>query len=111
MEGIHTLKSIVLEGNWLVKVDLKEAYVSVKNAKSFYASSQGQVLPVQLSPLWPGLSPMGLYRDLGAGSNSRSGAGDTDGCLHRQHSGRHQGENQGSRVHSLYICYSAWASQ
>ena len=29
MEGIHTLKSLVLEGDWLVKVDLKDAYFSV----------------------------------------------------------------------------------
>ena len=27
---------------------------------------QGQVLPVQMSPLSPGLSPMGYYEDLGA---------------------------------------------
>ena len=29
MEGIHTLKSLVLEGDWLVKVDPKDAYFSV----------------------------------------------------------------------------------
>ena len=29
MEGIHTLKSLVLEGDWLVKVYLKDAYFSV----------------------------------------------------------------------------------
>ena len=29
MKGIHTLKSLVLEGDWLVKVDLKDAYFSV----------------------------------------------------------------------------------
>ena len=38
---------------------------------------QGQILPVQLSPFRPGLSPMGLYQDLKADSSSRSGAGDT----------------------------------
>ena len=56
---------------------------------------QGQVLPVQLSPFRPGLSPMGLYQDLKANSSSRSGAGDTDDSLHRQHSpdGRNQGES------------------
>ena len=29
MKGIHTLKSLVLEGDWLVNVDLKDAYFSV----------------------------------------------------------------------------------
>ena len=28
MEGIHTLKSLILEGDWLVKIDLKDAYFS-----------------------------------------------------------------------------------
>ena len=61
---------------------------------------RGQILPVQLSPLRPGLSPMGLYQDPEAGSSSRSGVRNTDGCLHRRHSpdGRDQGESQRSSV-------------
>ena len=63
---------------------------------------QGQVLPVQLSPFRPGLSPMGLYQDLKADSSSRSGAGDTVDRLHRRHSpdGRNQGESQRSSIGS-----------
>ena len=63
---------------------------------------QGQVLPVQLSPFWPGLSPMGLYQDLKADSSSRSGAGDTVDSLHRRHSpdGRNRGESQRSSIGS-----------
>lgn len=29
MEGIHTLKSLVARGDWLVKIDLKDAYFSI----------------------------------------------------------------------------------
>ena len=107
MEGIHTLKSIVLEGNWLEKVDLKEAYFSVKNTWSFYvSSSRTSSTSSNVSPFtWP--QPHGFLRKL---RSSRSGVEDTDVCLHRQHSGRHQGEKQGSIVRSLYICYSTWAS-
>ena len=66
---------------------------------------RGQVLPVQLSPLWSGLSPMGLYQD--PERSSQSEAWDMDGCLHRQYSpdGRYQGESQGSSIQP------AWASQ
>ena len=57
---------------------------------------QQQVLPIQLSPLRPGLSPMGLYQDPEADSSSRTRAGDTVGGIHRRHSpdGRDQGEDQ-----------------
>lgn len=64
---------------------------------------QGQVLPVQMSPLSPGLSPMGFYEDLGA-------LGQELGIRMFVYIGRHQGEKQGSIVRSLYICYSTWAS-
>ena len=59
-----------------------------------------QVLPVQLSPFRPGLSPMGLYQDPEADSSSRMRAGDTDDSLRRRYSpvGRDQGESQRSSV-------------
>ena len=42
---------------------------------------QRQLIPIQLPPLWPGLSPMGLYQNPEADSSSRMGAGDTVGGI------------------------------
>ena len=63
---------------------------------------QGQVLPVQLPPIWPGLSHMGLHQDLKADGSSRSGTEDTVDSLHRRHSpdGRNQGESERSSIGS-----------
>ena len=47
---------------------------------------QGQILPVQLSPFRPCLSPMALYQDVKADSSSRSGAEYAVDSLHRRHS-------------------------
>ena len=106
MEGIHTLKRLLKKDDWLVKIDLKEAYFSVpisqnhKSQEVFLLPIQQQVLPIQLPPLRPGLSPMGLYQDPEADSSSRTRAGDTVGGIHRQHSpdGKDQGEDQGPCV-------------
>ena len=61
---------------------------------------QRKLIPIQLPPLPPGLSPMGLYQDPEANSSSRTRAGDTVGGIHRRHSpdGRDQGEGQGPCV-------------
>ena len=79
-------------GEKLVKIDLKDAYFSIPIRK--------QGLPVQLSPIRPGLSPMGLYQDSEADSSSRTGVGDTVGGRHRRYSpnGGDQAKGQRPRV-------------
>ncbi len=42
-------------------------------------------LPVQLSPLWPGSSTMGLHQDLQASSSYTAPDGGSSGLLHRRH--------------------------
>ena len=62
MEIIHKLKSLQ-KGDWLVMIDLKDAYFSIPKSQQHKVSLlpiQRQVLPIQLSPIWPGVSPMGL---------------------------------------------------
>ena len=55
---------------------------------------QRKLKPIQLPPIRPGLSPMGLYQDPEAGNTSQMGAGNTVGGIHRRHSpdGRDEGE-------------------
>ena len=63
---------------------------------------QRQLIPIQLPPFQPRLSPMGLYQDPEADSSSWMRAGDTVGGIHRRHSpnGRDQGEGQGPCIWS-----------
>ena len=80
MEGIHTLKSLLQKGDWLVKIYLKDAYFSVlisKEQRKFLCFPGFTSSTVSLSA-WP--QP---HQDLKADSSSRSGAGDTDDSLHR----------------------------
>ena len=102
MEGIHTLKSLLQKGDWLVKIDLKDVYFSVPISKA-----QRKFLCFQLRdrfyqfnclPFGPASAPWvftktlkriaALGRELGIWLN----------CLHRRHSpdGRNQGETQRS---------------
>ena len=67
----------------------KEYLDQVKTLKATLPPRQqgrGEVVPVHLPPLRPGVSTMGLYQDPEADSSSRARAGDADRCLHRRHS-------------------------
>ena len=81
MEGIHTLKSLLRKGDWLVKIDNPHKTTTQK-VPVFPIRKQS--LPVQLSPIRPGLQL----------------SGDTVGGIHRRHSpnGGDQAEGQRPRV-------------
>ena len=112
---IHTCPSFQNGGNSYPQKPVKKGRLACKDRPKgrFFLSPdksksqevsllpiQQQVLPIQLSPLQPGLSPMGLYQDPEADSSSLTRAGDTVGAIHRRHSpdGRDQGEGQGPCV-------------
>ena len=105
MESTHTLQSSP-KGRLVSKDRPERCILFCPNKQRAQEISvfpiQGQVLPVQLSSFWPGLSPMGLYQDLKTDSSSWSGAGDTVDSLRRQHypDGSHQGEIQRSSIGS-----------
>ena len=66
--------------------------------------SRQHLLPVQLPPIWSGVSPLGLYQDPQTSHSSRERAGDVDDSLYRRHPpfGRIRGEGSGpSRGPSL----------
>ena len=67
MEGIHILKSLVARGDWLVKIDLKDAYFSIPIDQA--GTQEIPVLPVrrtdlpiQLPPIWANVSIVGLLK-------------------------------------------------
>ena len=105
MKGIHTLKSLVLEGDWLVKVDLKDAYFSVpisqENKKFLCFQFEDKSYQFNCLPFGLASAPQDPE------CSSQSEARDMDGCLHREHSpdGRYRGESQRLSIQP------AWASQ
>ena len=101
MEEIHTLKSLLRQGDWLVKIDLKDAYFSIPIHPDHMSFSVGKksyhftCLPFGLAS-----APQSLYQDLETGSSSRTGAGNADDYIHRRYfpTGNLQRESSGSRV-------------
>ena len=55
MEGLDLVKFIIRENDWMVKVDLKDAYFTVllpMNIKNFYVSfGKGDFINMYVSPL------------------------------------------------------------
>ena len=89
MESIHMLKDLPKAGDWMAKIDLKDAYFMIPIAQEDRVflyfewknkSYRFNCLPFGLS------SPMGLYQDHKTGSASTSGAGPSSNNLHRRYS-------------------------
>ena len=69
MEGIHILRDLLRAGDWMTKVDLKDAYFIVPVHKEDIwslpqALVQKEDIPIQMPTFWPGMRPMGLHQDL-----------------------------------------------
>ena len=80
MEGIQTLKSLLKQEDWLVKVDLKDAYFSIpisRERRKYLCFAIGNST-YQFNCL-----PFSLAS---AGSSSQTRAGDAVDCVHRLYS-------------------------
>ena len=84
-----------LEGrpvDWLTKLDTKDTYVLYnsyppRSQEVSQVSPAGETLQVQLSPLWPLISPLGLYQDPKASIFSSTRIRSAHGGLHRRYTG------------------------
>ena len=76
MEGIHTLKEIVRPNDWMVQVDLKDAFftVPIHNTHKQYLRFRFQGPEV--------LFVMGLYQDSQTSHSIATREGDVLDCIH-----------------------------
>ena len=66
MEGIHNLKDLLQPGDWLAKVDLKDAFYTIPIHRFHRPIPKiclpREDLPIHMSPLRAELSPMGVHQ-------------------------------------------------
>ena len=62
MEGLTTLRDLLRQGDWLVKVDLKDAYLTVPVHPDHQCYLRFSVEGVYLSPIRAGMCPVGLHQ-------------------------------------------------
>ena len=63
MEGMHTLRDVLKENDWMAKVDLKDAYFMIpiwETDRDAPLLRSGPPVPVHLSTIWPIMGSMGL---------------------------------------------------
>ena len=93
MEGIHLLKGILQPGDWMAKIDLKDAYFMIpmheRDKRFLRFQWKGRInLPIQLSSVRAVMCSMGLYQGPEANSRTAETAGCSDDNVYRRHSDR-----------------------
>ena len=64
MEGFHVIKDLVRPGDWLAKLDLKDAYFLVPNHQKYLQFYwQGDPLPVSVSSIQPVMLPSNFHQN------------------------------------------------
>ena len=71
MEGLHLLPDLLLSGDWMAKLDLKDAYLNAHSSEpstSPHVSMEGQILHVHMLAIWSISSTEGLHEHFEANS-------------------------------------------
>ena len=103
MEGIHTLREIVAEGEWLAKLDLKDAYFTVpifRDHQKYLRFCSGQnSIPVYVSPVRSILCTLGFYQGLKTSGRFPKKLRNSPYHLYRRYTGNREipGRSSGSR--------------
>ena len=89
MVGLQVVKSLIQQGDFMMKLDLKDAYYTLPNSSLPQKVSEvrlsGQNIRVSAPSLWPVLSSPGIHKDAEASAGSVAVHG-YPGCdLHRRH--------------------------
>ena len=86
MEGISTLRELLKANDWMVKIDLKDAYFTIPIHPAFSkVHDKSTTLPVHMPPIRPVLCSMGVHKSDETHINLPSKYGGTYDCLHRRH--------------------------
>jgi len=100
MEGLHTVKGLLRQHDWMAKVDLKDAFF-MRPPTLQPASLQvgGKGIPIQLASLWSLHNPKGLYKDPEAICGDAQIPRYSAGNLHGRHAvdGKFQADADGAR--------------
>ena len=89
MEGVHMFTH--KQGDWLAKIDLKDAYfmtpVHHQDRKFLRFQNGREDISIQVPTIRPIQCTLDLYQDPTSSSDPPQRVGSLDGCLHRQHTG------------------------
>ena len=85
MEGLHLLPDLLQPGDWMVKLDLKDAYLQVPIHPEHHFSMEEKVLHVQVSTVWPISSAQGIYKGTQANCGFLKTSGLSSDYVSRRH--------------------------
>ena len=102
MEGIHTVKDLLKPGDWLAKVDLKDAYFAIpiytpNPLEVSQISSPRENVSLRVPTIRSVISPVGIHQNSEASLSPSSRNGHASSGLHRRHSDFGEVQGDGPR--------------
>ena len=87
MEGIHIVKDLLRHGDWLAKVNLKDAYFAISIDPTHRRYLKCQILgKIYQFTCLPVIGPVGIHQDAETSTGPSSRDGHASGSLYRRHS-------------------------